>query len=260
MRNVNIRPAEPRDAEAVVGLIRESFRSQDVELTIYGCRGISEYLRRQFAASTFSAPPALVAEANGSIAGYVELRRTCSSLSLNYIAIDCKWRGHGIASALLNRAMGQADCADGESFTLEVFEHNTAAREWYTRLGFESVHRINILRARMPRGGYYRGAVLEGMPQADVCQEQFGFSSFTITVGAESFSVGRLGSRWFRISDPGLLGSPEALGILARMDTGRELLVIAPDNATHIKGYLEFEPLLSALKMHRCLPLPTRNL
>jgi ribosomal protein S18 acetylase RimI-like enzyme len=259
MKNVNIRPADPGDADAVVEVVRESFRPGDLELTIYGCPGIAAYLRRQFEAARFSSLPPLVAEVERSVIGFAELRRTRSSLTLNYIAVRGSWQGHGIAATLLSRALEQAGYAAGEPLSLEVFEHNTAARDWYARMGFETRLGMNFLRAHMPLDGGRRGAIVESMPQAEVCHEQFGFSTFTVGLGSKSFSVGRLGSRWFKITDPALLTSPGVLDLLARIDAERELLAVIPDTAPHYGGRLEFKPIIRALKMRCCLPLPPRS-
>jgi len=232
-----IRHAAPADAGDVVKLVHQSFRPEDLALTIYGCAGMPEYLRREFAVP-FSRSLYLVAEIDHAIAGFIELRE---GPSLNYIAIDKAHRSHGLGRQLLFTALREAE---GDRLTLDVFEHNTAALAWYRRLGFQPCGRTGLW--RVPSTDSAAAPLrISGMPQADIVHRAFGFSNFTL--GA--FSVGRLGDRWFMVTDPGLLATPGALRALATLDPGREILfrgAVPP---------ISCEPLLWSLRMTHSLPL-----
>jgi GNAT superfamily N-acetyltransferase len=234
-----IRQALPADAGEVVTLVCQSFRREDLSLTIFGCSGIAEYLRREFAAPRSLY---LVAEMEGRIGGFLEMR---TGPSLNYIAIGHGHRGKGIGRELLSAALAGAE---GPRLTLDVFEHNTSALGWYRKLGFQNYGRTALWRVPAvdcPPAPVY----LSGLSQADATHRSFGFSSFTLSSGGRDFTIGRLGERWFLITDREFLSNPGALQVLATIDPGREILFRGDAPSTLS------EPLLWSLRMEHSLPL-----
>jgi GNAT superfamily N-acetyltransferase len=234
-----IRQASPPDAGEVVDLVRQSFRPEDLALTIYGCSGIAEYLRREFAAPRNAY---LVAETEGRMDGFLEMR---PGPSLNYIAIDRAHRGKGIGRELLFSALAGAA---GSRLTLDVFEHNTPALAWYQKLGFQNYGRTAIWRVQAvdcPPAPVY----LSGLSQADTAHRVFGFSNFALSSGGRDFTIGRLGEHWFFITDRALLSDSGVLRALRTIDSSREILFRG--EALPIPG----EPLLWSLRMEHSLPL-----
>jgi ribosomal protein S18 acetylase RimI-like enzyme len=221
---MTIRPAEPGDAGEVVALVRQSFRPQDLDLTIYGCAGIAAYLEMEFALPrALSASAYLVAAIEGRIAGFADMRATDTGICLNYIATSPDWRGIGVGRELLAAALRAIDPPAGSLFTLEVFEHNQAALDWYRRSGFHRLGRMAFW--RVADGGAPAGHVrVVDLPQADVTHRAFGFSSFRLAHGGRTFTIGRLGERWFRVTEGELLRRPEALRALQSLDPRREIL------------------------------------
>ncbi len=105
----------------------------------------------------------LVAEANRSVVGQIELRsepvnffrRHVGSVSL---CVDAPWRGRGVGRALLRAALAHAD--DWMALIrieLHVWPDNLAARRLYAGFGFEVE---GIARAYGLRQGVYADALL----------------------------------------------------------------------------------------------------
>lgn len=83
----------------------------------------------------------LVAEWNGSFAGYMDVWRIAGEGQLNNIAVMPEARGHGIGGKLMKRMMEYLqEQGDGE-ITLEVRGSNAPAIHLYQKLGFEEVGR-----------------------------------------------------------------------------------------------------------------------
>ena len=256
MNNAIVRRAAAADAEPVAALIRRSFRDRDLALTIYGCHGIAEYLRKRFEALENGSPQPLVAECDGAVAGFVELRSNDSGVFLNYIATDERVQGRGLGRLLLKRSLEDLQAAPGTPFTLDVFGHNERAKSWYSRLGFEHTGSVGFWRARVEPA--FRGAArfeIFDLPESDDCHETFGFSMLALAEADDRFNVGRIGSSWFRISDPRLLRKPEVLSGLMALDGERELLVNVAESEIEAGVGLELELLLRSDRMRTCLPL-----
>ena len=261
-RALNIRPAVPPDADDVVALVRQSFRPADLDLTIYGCAGIAEYLRTQFAltpdvpSSTY-----LVATIEDCISGFVELRGTGRGLCLNYIVIHPDWRGAGVARELLATALRHRRPPAGSEFTLDVFEHNHAAMSWYSGMGFQRLGRKAFWRVELqgcapPEDPVGEGPVrITGMSQANTTHDAFGFSSFMLSPlqPARTFTVGRLGERWFRVTDEEFLRHSQAVRVLTAIDPRREILFHGAEEAIPTAIRERCTPLLWNIHMGRRL-------
>jgi len=254
---MTIRRAAAGDAGEVAALLGESFRPQDLDLTIYGCAGIVAYLQMEFALPrAYARSMYLVAAIAGRIAGYIEMRKRESGPLLNYIATGRAWRGAGIARTLLEAALREAHPPAGAEFTLDVFEHNRPALEWYRRRGFRSLGRTAFWRVPAnPAGGAASAVRILDLPQADAAHRAFGFSSFRLAHGGRTFTVGRLGERWFRVTEGEVLGRAEALGALASIDPRREILFCGAAEAIPADRREGCSPLLWSIHMGRSLPL-----
>lgn len=257
MHNVTIRRASATDASSVAALIWRSFRPKDLALTIYGCPGISEYFRRTFDSQEYpSRTLSLVAECEGAVAGFLELRSNPSGVFLNYIATDRRFRGRGLGTLLLKRSLEERNAPAGTRLTLDVFGHNAQAKSWYSRLGLELTGSVGFWRARIDPA--FRGAshfqILD-LPASDAVHDAFGFSNLTLTDSDTTFTIGRLGSRWLRIADPRLLSKPELLCDLITFENKRELLINLPFTEMDAAWPLEPELLLLSDRMQVTLPL-----
>lgn len=226
MDEIQIRFAEPRDAAQIADIFSSGFRSDFAQLLIYGCRGASEYIRMQLAYGVPAAESAyFVAQAPGGIIGAAELRRQSNSLLLNYICVHPAYRGRRVGAILLSAAVGMSGMSSGQ-IELDVLHDNAGALHWYSRLGFVTRTSTEFLELGPPGGADEEPAYVSGLPQADLCQERFGFSTFNLTTRKGSFSVGRIGDTWFRLTDLAAVANPAIFAALKLLDPGRRIFAV----------------------------------
>ena len=111
-----------------------------------------------FLASTFTADhqlreitdPAyvtLLAEVDGSLAGYAQLRLShpphCvtgpSHIELLRFYVDTAWKGRGIAQRLMAEVRESAKKLGAQTLWLGVWEHNPRAKAFYAKSGYHDV-------------------------------------------------------------------------------------------------------------------------
>lgn len=92
-----------------------------------------EGLRRELSIS-FS--HVLVAELDGSLAGYAVAWDVKGDINLNHLAVAEPLRRRGVGSALVRALMDRLAVRGGQCVYLEVGARNKGARAFYTRLGF----------------------------------------------------------------------------------------------------------------------------
>ena len=198
MDGIQIRFAEPRDAVQIADLFPRSSRPDIAQLLVLGCKGASEYIRMQLASRVPSAESVyFVAQSPDGIIGAAELRRQPNKLFLNDIAVHHGYRGKGVGALLLSAAVRMSGVSSGQ-IGLDVFHDNVRALQWYSRLGFAISTSAEFLELAPPSAADEEPAYVSGLPQADLCQERFGFSRFDLITGKGTFSVGRIGETWFR--------------------------------------------------------------
>jgi hypothetical protein len=71
-------------------------------------------------------------------------------------------------------------------------------------------------------------AFISGLPQADVCHERFGFSQLTLVTFSGTYTVGRIGSTWFRLTQKEAIDKPEIFALLKQLDPRRRIYAIVP--------------------------------
>lgn len=80
----------------------------------------------------------LVAEADGEIAGSVGMRVVYGEGDIDNVVVDRKYRGNGIAKALISELIALGESEGIKEFTLEVRVSNAAAIRVYENAGFTS--------------------------------------------------------------------------------------------------------------------------
>ena len=78
----------------------------------------------------------VVAEADGRVVGMLHVEASRHGFGEIGMLVDCKWRGRGVGSALLQAAIIRARGQGLHKLCLEVFAHNTAAIALYRKSGF----------------------------------------------------------------------------------------------------------------------------
>ena len=79
-----------------------------------------------------------VAEENEKIVGYLGIHNLGGDGEVTNVAVDEKFRGRGIAYAMLQYAMDETKRHGVTAFTLEVRKSNAAAISLYEKHGFEN--------------------------------------------------------------------------------------------------------------------------
>jgi ribosomal protein S18 acetylase RimI-like enzyme len=237
-----IRPAVPADAPAIVTIIKKGFPSKLHSMFIYGCSGIVKYVAEQIAVQEYGGEAFYtVAISDNRVVGCLEMRRLQNSLFLNYIALLPEFRSLGLGGQLLINAIELAGTENHQVIKLDVLASNESAYNWYHRLGFMDefttlwlTYSSFITLSEAP-------IVLSNYAQAQACQQLYGFSQLKLISSGREFDVGRLGTKWFRLTDPNAIISPGLMAFLQRFEPNRMPLLLTkyiPDS-THLSGAQE---------------------
>jgi GNAT superfamily N-acetyltransferase len=220
--------ARPDDAPGIVELIREGFQEDILSMFIYGCSGIDKFVSEQIAVQHCGGETFYVAaHLDDQLAGCTEMRRLSDGLFLNYISVRPAFRSQGLARQLLCDAIRLSGPEKPQKMDLDVLESNTVARAWYQALGFKNKYAISWL--TYPLFPCQDAHVhIRGFAQAQACQNEYGFSKFSIITADREFDIGRLGDAWFRLTDAEALYSPGLPNALKRLDPRRQILLLTP--------------------------------
>jgi len=146
-----IRFGTPADAKLLAEFgartFQEAFgrdnRPYDMALYLAGTYGVSQ----QAAELADPAIATLIAEFEGAVAGYAQLRsgppppcvRGPSPLELWRFYVDRPWHGRGVAQALMSAVRAEAERRGGRTLWLSVWERNERAKAFYGKCGFLDV-------------------------------------------------------------------------------------------------------------------------
>ena len=83
----------------------------------------------------------LVAEENGTVAGYVGSQTVCGETDMMNVAVTADFRRRGIGEMLVNALVEALKAMESHSLTLEVRASNAPAQALYEKLGFKEVGR-----------------------------------------------------------------------------------------------------------------------
>lgn len=224
---MKIRYAEPADVKAIVSLAEAGFRRELLNAMIYGCNGIAGFLECQISIPLEIADTVyIVAESDGIVVGFVEIKIYSESIFLNYIGTSPHNRHKGVATKLLGCAVLMVRTKHHKRMTLDVFNENIIAKSWYEKLGFTEEYNAGwykVVQAELGEGDNLKGRV-SGYSQSNLCYDQFGFSQFNITTAEGHYGVGMLGQEWFRVTQFELLFDAAALSCLNLIDANRSIL------------------------------------
>jgi RimJ/RimL family protein N-acetyltransferase len=138
-----IRPAEPRDAEALVALARAVGREPGGWLiTTTDWRSEGDERRYLKALRRHPHAAVYVAETSGGeVVGRLSVARDPHPASAHVadlgLMVDAAWRRRGVGTGLLGQAVEWARARGVEKLELHVFPHNEGALALYEAFGFE---------------------------------------------------------------------------------------------------------------------------
>jgi ribosomal protein S18 acetylase RimI-like enzyme len=228
---VEIRPGRPGDGPGIVETVRAGFDAALLDTFVYGCGGAVAWVEAHLRTPAGLAERAYtVAVRDGAVVGCADMSAGGDALFLSYVSVRGDARGAGLARRLLASAVQSLAADRHERMVLDVFRHNVRARDWYLRLGFAPAGGSEWWRiAPGPAAAACTGgAVVHGLPQAQAVQERFGFSRLEVSTPTGRHAVGRVGTRWWRLTGPEPLRDPALHAVLAALDPARETLAILP--------------------------------
>jgi hypothetical protein len=151
-------------------------------------------------------------------------------LRLKYIAVVPEARRRGVAKALLRYAIERLWFQQA-TIELDVFIDNQVARNWYTAIGFRSTAALSYWEIELLETEDAPTMYIGDWPQAEVCQDIFGFSTFLLVTGCKQTRVGRIGERWFYIASADVIEDPEVRRALYNVDANRRAYSIVEDDS-----------------------------
>jgi ribosomal protein S18 acetylase RimI-like enzyme len=145
-----IRAARESDAAALAALAERTFRdafgavNAAADVDLHCARAYS--LARQAVEIAEPRGATIVAEHDGELVGYVQLRRRQSPAVAESAAVEISrfyvlqsWHGAGLAQELMRETVERARAFGAEVIWLGVWEHNPRAIRFYEKHGFTTV-------------------------------------------------------------------------------------------------------------------------
>ena len=149
--DLTIRRGVPADARRLADLAASTFREtfavenrpEDMALYVSVAYGISQ----QEAELADPEITTLLAEIDGELAGYAQLRATAvpdcvmgvTPLELWRFYVAAPWHGRGVAHALMKSVELEARAKEAHTLWLGVWERNERAKSFYRKCGFADV-------------------------------------------------------------------------------------------------------------------------
>jgi ribosomal protein S18 acetylase RimI-like enzyme len=132
-----VRAAEPGDRRAVAAIARDGFRFTRFHLDPHIPRALAGNIKATWAENFFNGrrgDAMLVAEVEGQVAGFIQLlRQRHDRLAIDLIAVDARFRGRGLARAMIGRAAGTAGVSE---LVVGTQAANAPSVRLYESLGF----------------------------------------------------------------------------------------------------------------------------
>lgn len=232
----HVRLAKPHDAEDILQIFRSGLPREKRDLTILNCSGVARFLEETIAKPHREADAAFVAYVEDeTILGAAEFRHHASLLFLNHIAIHSSARGRGIGTRLLREGI-RLVCRPGEKMVgLDVFDDNAQALSWYHHLHFKPASRRGWMKAPPASWAAEHGTggdwKVGKMQIANEMHSRYGFSCFELRSNGTQYSIGRLGSNYFRITEAAFFAERPAIQALNELDPSRHLFFVGPEDS-----------------------------
>ena len=222
------RAIQVEEAPELVEVLRLSLPNELTPFTIYGGRGVVEFVRKQAEVSECDSRYFCASDGTRMLAA-AEFRVVPSGLFLNYIAARPEARGAGHGTQLIKTALRVLAPDSAGQLGLDVFADNTAARGWYERLGFTELgESVWLTQETTPGGQRY---AVSGVAQAELVHAKFGFSQLALVTPRGSVGLGRLGTGCFRVTSQADFDDERVVATCCALDPRRVLLGILPSDA-----------------------------
>jgi ribosomal protein S18 acetylase RimI-like enzyme len=230
---IPIRLGCAEDAEAIYKLKTEAFGAGYLRYTIYLAPESVRYLRDLLAQGPAQSRHSIyVACQSREIIGYYEVIHSGDDFLLNYIGVTDRAKGSGLGNHLLNHFEQTGAVAGCRRFTLDVFDSNIPARDWYWRRGYRTL--ASSFQVCLPLGFLDS----KEAPVLDFRREDWeaalreellrGFSKVTCRCGPGTVTVGLIAGRVSKLlSREGVDLQSAVASIDAHLRDQRENLILA---------------------------------
>lgn len=227
--SLKIRTACKSDVPAMFEIMTNSLDEEFLKYTIYQAPQSVNYLSN-VVTSTTNSYAFVICEAD-KILGFTTIRSLESDLHLNYIAVINSAQGKGIGRKLLEHYELIGQLMGKSSFSLNVFENNIRARNWYLSHGYEigSKSFCTLLRMDQAFGKAAYSIELddEELAQAYELEKQIGMSNIECSCGPGKVTVGFIAGTLCNLLDYSVISQSEAVAaIYERFHSVRETLLI----------------------------------
>jgi ribosomal protein S18 acetylase RimI-like enzyme len=249
-----VRMAGPEDVSQIVTVIRSGFSEEDLQITTVGCGGYEQYVRAQIdiGSSGGDSTYCVATDRNDEAVACLEMRDLGAELFLNHIFVLPEHRRLGLGTRLLRHAVYRSR-GDQCEMALDVWADNERAISWYEKMGFREQLESHFWIAPLPPRLNQVRSRLIGWPHALAGYGTYGFANFQIATSAKQYSVGLLGSLWFRVTDADALTDAELMDALGALEPGRSVLAVLPAGEMPGGAIPRLSLIRRAFRMHASL-------
>ncbi|ESU71331.1 acetyltransferase [Geobacillus thermopakistaniensis] len=227
---IKFAPLKAEDMDIVPELIREGLDYSIFEKTIFSCKGYSQYLKNIVKISTLHRNIKFFgAYIDGKLAGFTEWRILNDCVFLNNIYVSKAFRGRGIGEGLISEYMFPLlKQFNKNKVSLDVFDFNKKAIDWYRRLGFIEEKKSHWFLSELPIKNMNEplNFIVEDYHIAEASHSIYHFSSFRILVNNNIYNIGRIGDHYYKLTDYLCLKDSHLLYSLYKLDPNRKILLI----------------------------------
>jgi GNAT superfamily N-acetyltransferase len=218
------------DAPAIASLMKAGTSPAIHRVTVIGSPLLAVHVARQIQAS--GSDQYLVAIQAGEVVGMTAWGHSGDTLMLNHIFLRTDCRGVRVGAQLVLEGLRRCRKAGEQHVGVDVFAENPRAEAWYRTLGMR--HQCEKIWLGLPlcttSSDGFGDWQTEGLSVADHAQEEMGFSRFSLRTPRTTYTIGRLGSEWYRYGGFDILDDPSAVHALQTLDPSRRLLCIGDAN------------------------------
>lgn len=220
-----LRSAAPGDGPAIISVFREAMPEAVVAVNVLGTTKAAAFVDHSIAASETGGSDLywVAQDATDRVVGFAQLRLGRSTTFVNNLHVAVEHQGRGIGDRLMRLMTG---ALTSDEVAADVFASSEVSRRMFERAGFEAVgtYYWRMLESASADPGWF---TVHDLPQADAAHQAFGLSVFRIETSASTHSVGRIGSRLYRLVGEAA-SDPYLPAVLHRLEPNRSILAIVP--------------------------------
>lgn len=228
----HIRVAKIDDVPTMFNIMRESLAEEFLKFTIYQASQSIHHLSKIVSEPTGnSGTSAFVVCAGEQVKGFATIRTCGSDLHLNYIAVATSAQGQGLGKKLLQHYEDLGIAKRKSRLTLDVFDNNILARDWYLSNSFEvedsGYYSLLPMEQPLSPNQYLPELNDDDLVQAYLEENKQGLSSIECVCGPGTITIGFIAGKLCNLRGYTNITQNEAIGaIINRFRNGREALLV----------------------------------